>query len=203
LSEALHPKDLHFSILKDKPARRSLEGYLFPNTYQVPPHYSGKAFARYMVSTLDKDFTPQMRRRAAAEHLSVFQVLTLASIVEREARVPQERPTIASVYLNRLKIGMKLQADPTVQYTVGTPANWWPLLRTDQLQTPGPYNTYAHAGLPRGPIASPGLSSILAVLHPAPTKYLYFVAKGHGRHAFARTYDEQLANQQRYANATP
>jgi UPF0755 protein len=205
LREARHPNDLRLSILKDKPARATLEGYLFPNTYEVPPHYSGRDFAQYMVSTLDKKFTPSMRAQAQREHMTIFQVLTLASIVEREARVPGERPKIASVYLNRMKIGMRLQADPTVQYAVATRGDWWPMLRdlAVNIAPTSPYNTYTHTGLPPGPIASPGLSSIQAVLKPARTRFLFFVAKGHGRHAFARTYAQQLRNQQKYSRATP
>lgn len=209
LREARHPSDLSASILASLPRGKSLEGYLYPNTYDVPLHFSGRAFARDMVATLDRVFTQKMRARARAEHLTVYQVLTLASIVEREAHVPQERPIIASVYLNRLnrkmgsQVNWRLQADPTVQYVVGTPARWWPLLTVDQLRANSPYNTYLHRGLPPGPIASPGLSSIRAVLYPAHTRYLYFLAKGHGRHAFAETYQQQLANQQKYSTATP
>lgn len=202
LAEARHPGDLHLSVLRAKPAGASLEGYLFPSTYDVPPHFSGKAFARYMVQTLDRKFTASMRARATSEGFSIFQVLTLASIVEREARVESERPKIASVYLNRLKIGMPLQADPTVQYVVGTPSDWWPLLSSAQLRTPARYNTYVNRGLPPGPIANPGLASINAVLYPAHTHFYYFVAKGNGRHAFARTYQQQLANEQKYSTPT-
>jgi UPF0755 protein len=205
LREVQHPADLHVGILRDKPAAASLEGYLFPNTYDVPPGFSGKTFAQYMVRTLDGKFSPQMRAQARTEHLSIYQVLTLAAIVEREAKVPRERPIIASVYLNRLKIGMKLQADPTVQYAAGTKANWWPVLQTEAVNVmpESPYNTYTHAGLPPGPIANPGLASIQAVLRPAPTHYYYFVAKGNGEHAFASTYTQQLANEQKYASVAP
>lgn len=204
-----NPSALRYSILRGIPRGHTLEGYLFPNTYDVPPHYGGAAFARDMVAALDRAFTPAMRAQAAADHMTIYQVLTLASIVEREARVPSERPVIASVYLNRMNRAMggqvdyKLQADPTVQYVVGTRKDWWPLLSVSQLQTPSPYNTYVNAGLPPGPICSPGLSSIRAVLYPKHTHYLYFVAKGHGRHAFAATYQQQLANQQRYSTRTP
>jgi UPF0755 protein len=209
LQEARHPTDRHVGILASLPGGKGLEGFLFPNTYDVPPHFGGKAFAREMVATLNRLFTPALRARAHAEHLSVYQVLTLASIVEREAHVPQERPIIASVFLNRLnrqrgtQVDWKLQADPTVQYAVGTARDWWPLLSDAELHVNSPYNTYLHPGLPPGPIASPGLSSIRAVLYPAHTRYLYFVAKGHGRHAFAATYQQQIANQQKYSTATP
>lgn len=197
MQEALRPT-FTSPILASRPAGATLQGFLFPNTYDVPPHFGGKAFARLMVDSLNRAFTPAMRARAHAEGLNVFKVLTLASIVEREARVASERPTIASVYLNRLRIGMPLQADPTVQYVVGTPRDWWPVLTLDQLRVQDPYNTYVNKGLPPGPIANPGLASIRAVLNPASTHFLFFVARGHGRHAFAVTYQQQCANQMKY-----
>src|SRR5215467_4837870 len=131
--------------------------------------------------------------------LTPQQVIIVASIVEREARVPSERPTIASVYLNRLAHDMPLQADPTVQYAVATrdgPAaqayNYWRDLTPGDLQIDSSYNTYLHTGLPPGPICNPGEASIRAVLQPAKTDYLYFVANpdGSGTHLFARTLDE-------------
>ncbi|HZS93245.1 MAG TPA: endolytic transglycosylase MltG [Chloroflexota bacterium] len=194
LKEVQHPTT-HQSILAGKPKGAGLEGYLFPSTYEVPPNYPGKLFADMMVKTLGQEFTPVMRAEARRHHLSPYKVLTLASIVEREDRVPHDRPIIASVYLNRLRIGMALQADPTVQYVVGTSKDWWPVLATDQLQTPGAYNTYVHRGLPPGPIANPGLASIRAVVYPAHTKYLYFVAKPNGQDIFAETYAEQLQHE--------
>lgn len=197
LKVAEHP-DFQLSIMKDKPPRASLEGYLFPNTYGVPRHYSARSLVQFMVTTLDKKFTPAMRADAAQRGWSVYQVLTLASIVERETRSPRERSIIASVYENRLKQKIGLYADPTVQYAVGTPKNWWPVLSSAQTQLNVPYNTYIHPGLPPGPIASPGLASILAVIHPRPTNFLYFVAKGDGTHAFSRTYQQQQANIQKY-----
>jgi UPF0755 protein len=142
-------------------------------------------------------------RASSESKLTPPQVITLASIVEREARVPDERGTIASVYLNRLAQNMPLQADPTVQYAVatrdGTSAtayDYWRKLTPDDLTISSPYNTYTHAGLPPGPICNPGEASIRAVLQPATTDYLYFVATGDGSgtHLFARTLDEHNAN---------
>jgi UPF0755 protein len=201
LQEARHP-NLHFlnaTILNDKPASASLQGYLYPNTYFVPQHFSGKDFARTMVDQLDKAFTPPMRAQAHKNHWSDFQVLTLASIVEREARHESERPTIAGVYANRLRQGIGLFADPTVQYAVGTPKDWWPVLSLAQLHVTSAYNTYQRKGLPPGPIANPGLLSIKAAVSPQKTKDMYFVAKGNtGYHAFAVTYAQQLQNQAKY-----
>ncbi|HZU11650.1 MAG TPA: endolytic transglycosylase MltG [Chloroflexota bacterium] len=203
LRAAQHPGNLGISILQGKPAGASLEGYLFPNTYDVPPHYSGAAFARYMVQTLNSKFTPRMKARARAEGLTVYQVLTLASIVQREDKIFSEAPKIASVYLNRLHVGMKLQADPTVQYALGTPRDWWPVITQADYQIAAPYNTYVHTGLPPGPIANPGMVSIDAVLYPAQTKFLFFVASGHGHHVFAQTYAQQLQNEAKYSTPTP
>jgi UPF0755 protein len=202
LQEARNPnlKFLNASILADKPAGYGLEGYLFPNTYKVPSGYSGRDFAKYMVHELSLVFTPAMRASARAHGLSIFQALTLASIVEREAQVARERPIIAGVYFNRLKDKMQLGADPTVQFIVGTPRKWWPVLQVEArtIHPNNPYNTYTHTGLPPSPIANPGLSSIQAAVAPARTPYLYFVAKGNGQHAFATTLAEQTANIAKY-----
>ena len=200
LQQVRHPT-LSLSILGDKPAGRSLEGYLFPNTYDVPPHYGARDFAQLMILTLGKNFTPAMRHEAARQHRSIYDVLTLASIVEREAKVDSDRPKIASVFLNRLRQGISLYSDPTVQYAAGTPSKWWPVLRDSpsNVQPQSPYNTYTHGGLPPGPISNPGLLSIEAALNPAPTDFLYFVAMNDCRHhAFARTLEEQQINQQKY-----
>ena len=135
----------------------------------------------------------------------ISQVLTLARIAEREAQVLAERLIIASVFLNRLKQGMPLQADPTVQFAVAQdPASvaangWWKRdLTVDDLKVDSPYNTYLHQGLPPGPICNPGRAAIDAVVHPAQTTFLYFVAKGDGTHAFASTLAEHNANVQKY-----
>lgn len=204
LKEVAHPSAaiLKNSILADKPASAGLEGYLFPNTYDVQPHSGGRAFADLMVQQLGREITPSMRAAIHREGKTIFQVLTLASIVEREAQVARDRPIIASVYLNRLRVGMMLQADPTVQYAQGASGNWWPVLRVPAatLSVTSPYNTYHRLGLPPGPIANPGLSSIKAVIYPSHTHFLYFIAipHGHGRDAFAVTYAQQLANEAKY-----
>lgn len=137
--------------------------------------------------------------------MSVYQAVTLASIVEREAVIPDERPLIASVFLNRLRKGMYLNADPTVQYALGYQKQghtWWkrPLLLED-LDVDSPYNTYRHPGLPPGPICNPGLDSLKAVANPAHTDYYYFVANdvaGDGSHVFAKTLEEHQANIKKY-----
>ncbi len=190
-----------FDVLP-KPLPPRLEGYLFPETYEVPQPVTGARAAELMVRMFN-DRIGSALQTASATQLTPWQIVTLASIVEREARVPSERATIASVYLNRLAANMPLQADPTVQYAIATrdgptaaTYNYWRDLTSDDLQVDSPYNTYLHGGLPPGPICNPGEASIRAVLQPAHTDYLYFVATtdGSGSHLFARTLDEHNAN---------
>ena len=185
-----------------KPSVPRLEGYLFPETYEVPQAVSGSRAAELMVRMFSQRMSDALRTPPESK-LNPEQVITLASIVEREAKVPSERATIASVYLNRLAQNMPLQADPTVQYAVatrdGTAAaayDYWRPLTADDLTIESPYNTYLHMGLPPGPICNPGEASIRAVLDPAQTEYLYFVAQtdGSGTHLFAKTLDEHNAN---------
>jgi len=190
-----------FDVLP-RPAASRLEGYLFPETYQVPQQVSGSRAAELMVRMFGQRVGAALQTSAEPK-LTPQQVITLASIVEREAKVPSERATIASVYLNRLDHSMPLQADPTVQYAIATrdgaaasAYDYWRKLTSDDLTISSPYNTYTHTGLPPGPICNPGEASIRAVLQPAQTDYLYFVATndGSGTHLFARTLDEHNAN---------
>ncbi|HYU17533.1 MAG TPA: endolytic transglycosylase MltG, partial [Chloroflexota bacterium] len=188
------------------PAGQSIEGYLFPDTYDIAKDADARKLAQMMVRQFDRKLNPQLRQRAASNGLSVHQVVTLASIVEREAARPAEQPIIASVYLNRLNNNMPLQADPTIQFAVATadPARaleigfWKRELTRDDLQVSSAYNTYLVHGLPPGPICSPGLDAVEAVLNPSQTDYYYFVARGDGSHAFARTEAEHRANVERH-----
>lgn len=192
-------------LLASRPAGLSLEGYVFPATYSFSSRATPQDVVEAMVKALDERLTPELRAEAHQKGLTVHQVLTLASIVEREVLVPAERRTIASVYLNRLKLDMPLQADPTVQYAASlVPGSierhgfWKRELTVGDLQFDSPYNTYARTGIPLGPIASPGMESILAVIRPAETTYLYFVARPDGSHAFSSTFEEHMANVERY-----
>ncbi len=180
-----------------------LEGYLFPDTYDLKANAPAEDLIQKMLDNFNQKFTQDMRDRASEMNLSVSDVLVFASLIEREAKVNEERPEIADVYLNRYVQGMKFDADPTVQFAMGKEGDWWPAPTGDDLQNvDSPYNTYLNQGLPPGPICNPGMASIAAVLQPAGTNYLYFVAKndGSGEHAFAETYDQQLANQATYQN---
>jgi UPF0755 protein len=153
-----------------------------------------------MLTNFGNKYTPEMRQRSQQMGLDINQVLTVASLVEREAQLPEERPIIADIYLSRWEQGWNLEADPTVQYVVGKVGDWWPTKLTDeQLHIQNPYNTYQNAGLPPGPIANPGFASIQAVLFPDDTPYMFFVAKcDTGEHAFAVTSDEQAANVEQF-----
>jgi UPF0755 protein len=164
----------------------SLEGYLFPETYHTPHGMRERDLLMLMVRTLQKNYTPEIAAQAQRLGLSQHEVLTLASLIEKEAQLDEERALIAAVYHNRLRRGMRLQCDPTVIYALGERFDG--NLRKADLEVDSPYNTYRYVGLPPGPIASPGRQSIEAAVAPAPVDYLYFVATGHnGTHQFSRT----------------
>jgi UPF0755 protein len=169
----------------------SLEGYLFPDTYRVPFGSGADDVVGQMLHRFSEAWTPEYDRRAAEIGLTRHQVLTLASIVEAEARAGDERPRVSAVYHNRLARGMRLEADPTVAYAMG---GFRGRLYYKDLKIDSPYNTYLHAGLPPGPICSPGAESIKSALYPDPDeKALYFVARGDGRHVFSVTLKEHNA----------
>ena len=167
----------------------SLEGFLFPNTYYFEWGMSEEQIIRTMVAEFWKRYDDTLRRRAEELGLSLLEVVTLASIIEGEAMVDSERTVISAVYHNRLRRGMRLQADPTIQYIIEDGPRR--LLKRD-LEIDSPYNTYRYSGLPPGPINNPGLASIRASLYPADVDYLYFVARGDGSHTFSRTWKEHL-----------
>jgi UPF0755 protein len=198
-----------YDFLADRPEQATLEGYLFPDTYRVPETYTATQIVDFLLQNYDRKLDAELRQKAQDQGMSIYEVVTLASIVEREVVAEGEHPIVASVYLNRLEIDMALEADPTVQYAVGyneRQEKWWPVLYFDELgierlaDYDHAYNTYRHPGLPPGPICSPGLASLKAVVEPANTDYYFFVAKGDdtGEHAFARTLEEHNANVARY-----
>ncbi|MFN7210300.1 MAG: endolytic transglycosylase MltG [Aggregatilineales bacterium] len=188
------------------PTGRSLEGFLFPDTYILPACEGAASLVEHMLANFDARVTPQMRAAALANGLTFYEAITLASIVQREAIFDDERPRIAGVYLNRLRnskrtspdpnIPTTLDADPTVQYALGNarnPETWWARLTPEDYRSvQSPYNTYLYRGLPPSPICSPGLASIAAALYPEQTDYAYFRAcpTSGGRHIFSRTLSE-------------
>jgi UPF0755 protein len=191
-----------YGFLAGLPADASLEGYLFPDTYELPEDPQARDLIERMLANFAVKALPLFETTPPAA-MTMHEALTLASIIEREAVVPEERPLIAGVYLNRLRQGMRLEADPTVQYAMGFQAEtgqWWktPVTLAEYREVKSPYNTYLHAGLPPGPICNPGLDSIRAALQPQFTEFLYFVARGDGSHVFARTFEEHLSNVRRY-----
>lgn len=206
------------SLVRDiAPHAKSLEGFLFPSTYQ----FSRGASPQEMAATMVREFREEWSRIQAsnqqtspalsakgdpAKHLEMTakpslspdEIVTLASLIERETPQPQERPIVASVFYNRLKLGVPLQCDPTVQYALDLAGKPTPKVSAEDLRVQSPYNTYLHRGLPPGPIANPGDASLRAALHPAQTHYLYFVANGSGGHFFSSTLEQHNRNVQKY-----
>lgn len=199
------------------PHAKSLEGFLFPSTYQFSRNTSPQEIAATMVREFREEWakiqttaqqasqarvvgrdSAQAAQNANADVLSPDELVTLASLVERETPQPQERPLVASVFYNRLKLGLPLQCDPTVQYALDLSGKPTLKVTAEDLRVQSPYNTYLHRGLPPGPIANPGDASLRAALHPAATHYLYFVANGSGGHFFSRTLEEHNRNVEKY-----
>lgn len=197
---AARNRDYAFDFLAGLRSGQSLEGYLYPATYPIRKSDTARDVVQRMLQGFADNAAAEVQGQAAGG-LRLHEVVTLASIIEREAKVPSERPIMAQVFLSRLAQGIPLQADPTVQYAVSADPNsveaygyWKKELTSADKQVGSPYNTYQVAGPPPGPICSPGLESIRAVLNPAKTNYLYFVAKPDGSHLFAETFEEHLKN---------
>jgi UPF0755 protein len=201
-AKAAASKEYNYDFVRQIPEGRSLEGFLFPDTYQFSLKAGPTDIVGLMLATFQrKVLTDDVRADLARTRMPLYEVVTLAAIVEREGRKPEELPIIASVFLNRLRQNMPLQADPTVQYALSLNEEnrrrfglWKRDLTEADLAVDSPYNTYKVRGLPPGPIANPGRDAIVAVLRPATTTFLYFVAKPDGSHAFASTLDEHNRN---------
>src|SRR3954467_7505174 len=178
----------------------TLEGYLFPDTYAFPIGTTARQAVREMVYSFERRWKPSWDSVALAMKINRNDLVTMASIVEKEARLPEERPVIAAVYYNRLRKGMLLQADPTVQYALGHHVGR--VLYKD-LAVASPYNTYVHKGLPPGPVASPGAASLSAAANPAAVPYLYFVASPDGHHEFRTTLEEHTSAVRQVRAAAP
>jgi UPF0755 protein len=190
LTEARSP-----AMIRDlDPSAPSLEGYLFPNTYKLSRHTTAEALCRMMTGKFREVW------RGLGGGGDVHAAVTLASMVEREAKLPEERPLIAAVFANRLRIGMKLDCDPTTVYAALLEGRYRGTIYRSDLDSSNPYNTYRHAGLPPGPIANPGLDSLRAAMHPADSNALYFVARpdGSGGHTFSSDLASHNAATERY-----
>jgi UPF0755 protein len=187
------------SLIADlDPAARDLEGYLFPDTYSLPRTVSAGQLVERMVNGFRKALTPEVIARGKERGLSVRQIVTLASLVEKETAKPEERELVAAVYSNRLRIGMGMQADPTVIYALELMGRYQGNLTRENMRVDHPYNTYVYAGLPPGPIANPGRASLEAAVNPADVPYLYFVSRNDGSHVFSTTYEEHQRNVQEW-----
>ena len=180
------------------PEASSLEGYLFPDTYEFPRAAGAKGTVDAMVEGFLRAFDADLRAAAAARGMSPREVVTIASLVEKETAAPDERPIVSAVYQNRLRIRMGLQCDPTVIYALLLAGRWNGNLTRENLRIDSPYNTYRYAGLPPGPIAAPGRASLEAAVTPAAVPYLYFVSRNDGTHAFAATLAEHNRNVQQW-----
>jgi len=178
----------------------TLEGYVFPDTYAFPVGTTARQAVREMVYSFERRWKPDWDSSLVDLKINRNDLVTMASIVEREARLPEERPVIAAVYYNRLRKGMLLQADPTIQYALGHHVGR--VLYKD-LAVASPYNTYIHKGLPPGPVASPGAASLAAAANPANVPYLYFVASPDGHHEFRMTLEEHTSAIKQVRAATP
>jgi UPF0755 protein len=187
-------------LAQERPSGSSLEGFMYPDSYRLPRAITVETFLQTVLEDFQAKISPDIMQGWQNQGLSLFQAVTLASIVQREAILEEEMPMIASVFANRLVAGMRLDTDPTVQYALGyddTKGTWWKNpLSLDDLQVNSPYNTYLNPGLPPGPIANPSLNALRAVAFPAETPYFYFRAAcdGSGRHNFAETFEQHQAN---------
>ena len=183
------------SVVSDlDPGAPDLEGYLFPETYTLSRSAPAGQLVSMMVERFRSSFPDDLRERAREQGLTVRQVVTLASLVEKETARADERPLVAAVYRNRMKIGMGMFADPTVVYALQKAGRYDGNIRKSDLSFDSPYNTYRYAGLPPGPIAAPGKAALEAAVAPADVRYLYFVSRNDGSHVFAQTLAEHNAN---------
>lgn len=194
--QALEEEDIEFPFLDELPqGQNKLEGFLFPDTYNVTEGMKAGEILQMMLDRFAAVYSPDLWQRAQELDMTTVEVVTLASIIEREAKKPEERALVSAVFHNRLKKGMALQSCATVQYALGENK---PVLYNIDLQVDSPYNTYKHPGLPPGPIACPGEESIKAALFPEDVSFLYFVAKPDGSHSFSNTLAEHNAAKKKY-----
>ena len=185
-----------YDFLADKPAGADLEGYLFPDTYRVFKNSSAAEIARKMLDNFEAKLTPKMRLDIKSQGWSVFEVVTLASVIEKEVRTPEDMKTVSGIFRKRLEANIALQSDATVNYVTGK-GRIQPT--ADDLKVDSPYNTYQYRGLPPTPIANPGLNAINAAIYPENNPYYYFLTtKETGEVIYSRTYDEHLQNKAKY-----
>jgi UPF0755 protein len=180
------------------PTADDLEGYLFPETYNLPRNAGPERLVEQMAKRFVAVYDAPLREAARARGLTTRQVVTIASLIEKETSRPEERAVVSAVYQNRMRIGMGMQCDPTVIYALQRAGRWTGNLTRENLQFDSPYNTYRYSGLPPGPIAAPGRASLAAAVAPADVPYLYFVSRNDGSHVFASTLAEHNRNVQQH-----
>ncbi len=187
--------DTTYDFLADKPEDQGLEGYLFPDTYRVYEDAEAADIVEKMLDNFGEKFTDDMKKDAAKGNMSVYEIVTLASIIEKEVRTDEDRKIAAGIFYDRLNVGVPLESDATVNYVTGKQA-----LRpsASDLAANSLYNTYKYKGLPPGPICNPSLSAMLAAIYPETTDYFYFLTKPDGSTVFSKTYDEHLENKRKY-----
>lgn len=181
-----------FSFLKDKPKSSNLEGYLFPDTYEVLASDSLEAVIRKILDHFDKKMTPDLKSEIAKQNKSIFEIITMASLIEKEVRIFEDKKTVSGVLWKRLEIGMPLQVDASIIYITGRD------MTREQTYINSPYNTYKNKGLPPGPISNPGLESILAAVYPTESNYLYYLSTPSGKTIFSRTLEEHNIARNKY-----
>ena len=180
------------------PEATDLEGYLFPDTYHFTRSDQELTLVSTLVTRFKQVWSPQRQKRADDLGLTIREVITLASLIEKETALPSERPLVSAVFHNRLRRNIKLDCDPTIIYALRKSGGYDGVLHKSDLRLDSPYNTYLYAGLPPGPIASPGTASIDAALHPAPVRHLYFVSRNDGSHVFSTSYRQHQRAVRRY-----
>ncbi|MFA5188067.1 MAG: endolytic transglycosylase MltG [Patescibacteria group bacterium] len=186
-----------YEFLAEKPKNLSIEGYLFPDTYRVFKNAKLEDIIKKMLDNFDHKITSAMAGQIESQGKKLYDILTLASIIEKEAKTLEDKKRVAGVYYNRLEIGMALQADPTVNYITEKQTD---RPSSEDLQTDNLYNTYKYPGLPPGPICNPGLDSIMAAIYPEKNDYYYFINTPDGKMIFAKTFAEHKLNREKYFN---
>jgi len=187
--------DKSYDFISDKPANQGLEGYLFPDTYRIFADATASEIIEKMLDNFGIKFTEQMINDAKDGNMSVFEIVTLASIIEKEVRTNSDRKIAAGIFYDRMNTGVALQSDATVNYVTGKQA-LQPTL--DDTKVDNPYNTYKYAGLPPGPICNPSLAAIMAAIYPEKTENFYFLTKPDGTTVFSKTYEEHLENKRKF-----
>lgn len=197
LEQVKNTSNYNYEFLADKPKDASLEGYLYPDTYYVYRDSESNEIIKKMLDNFNKKVTPEIINQIKAKNMTLYEVLTLASIVQKEVRTPEEMRMVAGVYFNRLKDGMSLESDSTLTYITGENKT---RASSEDLKIKSPYNTYTHKGLPPGPIGNPSLIAINAVLNPEEHNYLFFITDKNGKAIFSETGEEHVENVQEHLN---